>query len=63
MTVIPVPHLCASDLSRLGHNVRPAVHRDRYEFAAINRSLATLGEAVGPHDDKAEHGTASMPTG
>jgi len=63
MTVIPVAQLSVSDLHLLGHNVRPAVQRDRDELAAINRSLATLGECVGPEEDDAAHVTASVPTG
>ena len=60
MTVIPVSQLSASDLSLLGHNVKPAVERDRDELAAVERSLATLGERLGPDDDDV---TVSISTG
>lgn len=46
MSVIPVSRLCASDLACLGHNVGPAVRRDREDLAAINRSLAVHGEWI-----------------
>ena len=60
MTVIPVSQLSSSDLSLLGHNVTSAVERDREELAAVERSLATLGERLGPDNDDA---SASIPTG
>lgn len=46
MTVIPAVRLSPSDLAHLGHNVGPAVRRDRDELAAVNRSLAVHDEQI-----------------
>jgi hypothetical protein len=56
MSIIPASRLSTSDLSHLGNNVNPSQHRPlpswernerRRQLAAINRSLACLGESVG----------------
>jgi hypothetical protein len=56
MSIIRVSQLSSSDLSHLGNNLDPAHHRPlpswerterRRQLAAINRSLACLGESVG----------------
>jgi hypothetical protein len=56
MSIIPASRLSLSDLSHLGNNVDPSRHRSlpgwertqrRRQLAAINRSLACLGESVG----------------
>lgn len=46
MSIVPVSRLAASDLAHLGHNILPAVRHDRDELlAAVNRSLASIGES------------------
>jgi len=54
MTVIPAVRLSPSDLACLGHNVGPAVRRDREELAAVNRSLAVHGEQLDPEEPAAK---------
>jgi len=47
MSIIPFSALSASELSSLGNNVgTPKRRRRRRVLAAVNRSLAALGEAV-----------------
>ena len=47
MSIVPFSALSASDLSSLGNNIGvPKRRRRRRVLAAVNRSLATLGEAV-----------------
>jgi len=55
MSIIPVHALSSSDLKLLGNNLAPGVRRpsprgrlERSQLAAINRSLAALGERAGP---------------
>ena len=40
MSIIPASSLTATELLRLGNNLRPALRKDRRELLAINRSLA-----------------------
>jgi hypothetical protein len=57
MSIIPASRLSSSDLALLGNNLdepkqrpyqrRPSQPRYRGELAAVNRSLATIGERVG----------------
>ena len=56
MSVIPASRLTSSDLARLGNNMDPDQCRvfphierrvRRRQLAAVNRSLACLGEKVG----------------
>jgi len=52
MSIIPVSFLSSSDLAFLGNNLRAPTrrrsHRSRRRLlAAVNRSLAPLGERVG----------------
>jgi hypothetical protein len=55
MSVLPASRLSPSDLALLGNNLRPGARRlrspecrgrreDRRELAAVNRSLAAIGE-------------------
>ena len=52
MSIIPASRLSSSDLMLLGNNIRRAARRakprsnDRRIVAAVNRSLARLGEQV-----------------
>ena len=47
MSIVPFSALSASELSSLGNNVgSPRRRRHRGVLAAVNRSLATIGEAV-----------------
>jgi hypothetical protein len=57
MSVLPVSRLSPSDLALLGNNLRPGARRlrdpecrgrreDRRELAAVNRSLAAVGERL-----------------
>lgn len=53
MSILPASRLTASDLNRLGNNLvpgrrpRPSIHREaRRVLAAVNRSLACVGERV-----------------
>ncbi len=47
MSIIPSSELSASELSSLGNNVGlPRKRRRKRMLAAVNRSLAALGEAV-----------------
>ncbi len=57
MSIIPASRLSASDLARLGNNMRPrrrpAMSRRQSErrlVATINRSLACVGESVSQLD-------------
>jgi hypothetical protein len=56
MTIIPASRLSSSDLAVLGNNVDPSNRRPtpssvrtdrRRQLAAVNRSLACLGERIG----------------
>jgi hypothetical protein len=49
MSIIPASRLSPEDLMRLGNNLGPSRRkpRRRRELAAVNRSLAILGERVG----------------
>lgn len=55
MSIVPASRLSSSDLSRLGNNVSRSGHSKKIRagsadrrrlVAAVNRSLATLGEHV-----------------
>ena len=50
MTIIPINLLSPLELDHLGNNFDDTVHRHPDEDAAMNRSLATLGEEL---DDEA----------
>ena len=50
MILIPASCLSRPELSRLGANVMHAIRLD-HELAAVNRSLACLGETVEQLDD------------
>ena len=50
MTIIPINALSTIELNQLGNNFEDTVHRDQDDIDAMNRSLATLGEAL---DDEA----------
>ena len=51
MSIIPASRLSRSDLSRLGNNLvrskRRVIRPGRRLLAAVNRSLAGIGEQVG----------------
>lgn len=54
MSILPASRLSASDLSRLGNNLRPGDRRaspsprrvERRFIATLNRSLASVGERI-----------------
>lgn len=49
MSIIPAARLSASDLARLGNNFKTPRRQHRSErrvIAAVNRSLATVGERI-----------------
>lgn len=47
MSIVPMSALSRSDLSCLGNNIgAPRRRRHRRALAAVNRSLAAIGEAV-----------------
>jgi hypothetical protein len=46
MTLIPIHDLTPRDLNQLGSNLAEEAKRDRHDIDPINRSLATLGEAL-----------------
>jgi hypothetical protein len=50
MTIIPINLLSPLELDHLGNNLDDTVDRHPDEVAAMNRSLATLGEEL---DDEA----------
>ena len=50
MTIIPINLLSPLELDHLGNNLDDTVQRHPNEVAAMNRSLATLGEEL---DDEA----------
>lgn len=50
MTIIPINLLSPLELDHLGNNLDDTVQRHPDEVAAMNRSLATLGEEL---DDEA----------
>ena len=50
MTIIPIQALSAIELDHLGNNLDDTIQRDQEDIDAMNRSLATLGEAL---DDQA----------
>lgn len=50
MTIIPINLLSSLELDHLGNNLDATVERHPDEIAAMNRSLAMLGEAL---DDEA----------
>ena len=60
MSIVPFSALSASDLSSLGNNIgAPKRRRRRRTLAAINRSLARIGEAVAELDSRQIGGTWS----
>jgi hypothetical protein len=65
MSIIPASRLSVSDLARLGNNFTPRSQRSpqqrrRREFvAAVNRSLATVGEQVSRLHSTPDYSTAS----
>jgi hypothetical protein len=65
MSIVPASRLSASDLARLGNNVSdrsqrsPHQRRKRNFVAAVNRSLATVGEQVSRLHSPADY---SMPS-
>ena len=64
MSVIPVSLLSRYELTRLGNNLRPCRRRPRRRrvLAAVNRSLAPLGERVAAlHPASVPHYAAGVP--
>ena len=68
MSILPASRLSASDLTRLGNNLvhhrrpRPSAHRQaRRVVAAVNRSLAAVGERLERLDARPAEAVAIRP--